>query len=797
MISDLRYAFRQLAKSPGFTAVAIATLAIGIGANTAIFSAIDAVLLRPQPYPEPNRLVDVFERTPKGERAAVSGGAFRDWRDHQTQFTALMLYDVNLIALTGREQPEKIQALSVSTGFNQVLGVPPLLGRPFQPEDEKVGGNTDVVMLTERFWRDRFAASPAALGQQLILDGRPRTIIGVMPDHAWFQRQVAVYVPEVLWPNSYSTDYNVHRAFVLGRLAPSATIASAEAELNAIKKNLQSSYPAFMSTWGVGLRSLQKSLSEDSRPVLLLLFAAVGGVLLIACANVANLLLARARTRQREMAVRAALGASGGRLIRQVITESLLLSALGGMSGIVLATWSIDWLSSLSTKFLPATMAPHVEGRVLAFSLLASCGTGLLFGIFPAWRARRPNFNHALKSGTGGTTDSGRTRSQSMLVISEIALTCVLLVSTGLLVRAMVQSVTTDPGFKPKNVLMFDLTMPFKEPYQGAESRMAFLDRAMETIRAVPGVVAVATTNNLPFAENSFTDFVSLEERPETRQDRISGTKYVSPGYFETLGATIVRGRSLAAQDNRVGAPRVVVVNQSLVTALFGTEDPIGRQLHVMFDDQPREIVGVAADMRVDQLHSPPLPTFFAPQCGFPWASAFIIRTQGDPLAAARDVTAAIHRLDPDLPLANLHTLEKAMTDALGPQKLVLNLIGAFAAMALLLASIGLYGVMSYSVASRQRELSIRSALGAARVDIMRLVFGRGMRLTTIGLVLGLLAALAAARALVNQLPGISGHDPLVFTGTALLLASVALLACWLPARRATRVDPAIALRAE
>jgi len=795
MPHDLKFAFRQLAKSPGFAAIAIATLAIGIGANTVIFSAIDAVLLRPQPYPEPERLVSVFERVPNGGRNSVSGASFRDWRDHQTRFAALMICANDQFDLTGRDQPEKINALSVSADFNRVLGVPPLLGRGFRPEDEQVGGQNNVVMLTERFWRGRFGASAAVLGQQLILDGRPRTIIGVMPDRAWFQPHVAIYVPYVLVPNSYLTDYDVHRARALGRLAPGATLAAAEAELNAIKRSLQAMYPAYQHTWGVLLVPMQQYLAEDSRPALLLLLGAVVLVLLIACANVANLLLARASTRQREIAVRAALGAGSWRIVRQVITESLLLSLLGGIGGIVLAAGGIALLGALSARLLPVTMEPHLDGRVLAFSLLASCATGMLFGVFPAWRVRRPDLAHALKSGTAGATDGGRTRSQATLVIAEIALTAVLLVCTGLLLRALVQSVTAYPGLNPRNVLMFDLTMPYNGPYQGAEPRMAFLERAMEEIRAVPGVVSVATTDNVPFGDNAQGYFFSLEERPETRQDRSGAIKYVSPGYFETLGATIVRGRPITTQDSRADAPRVFVVNQTLVNVLFGQEDPIGRHLNV--GNQSWEIVGVAADMRVDSLHAPPRPTFFAPHWQFPWGSAFLVRTQGDPLAAARDVAAAIHRLDPNLPLANLHTLEHAMTDALGPQKLILYLIGAFATTALLLACIGLYGVMSYSVATRQRELSIRTALGAARADIMRLIIGRGVRLTTVGLVLGLLAALAAARVLASQLHSVSNHDPLVFADAAILLAGVALFACLLPARRAAQIDPIIALRSE
>jgi predicted permease len=795
LLKDVRFALRQLGKSPGFAFVAIATLALGIGANTAIFSAIDAVLLRPQPYPEPERLVNVFERVPTGEKNPVSGAAFIDWHDHGTKFDALFLHAYEQLDFTGLGDPEKINALSVSSGFNEVLGMPPLIGRGFRPEDDQVGGQNNVVLLTERFWRTRFGASPTVVGETLRLDGVPHTIIGVMPDRAWFQSSVLVFVPYALWPGSYRTSHDVNRAHVLGRLSRGVSLAEAEAELNAIKQSLQATYPVRKEKWGVLLQPTQEFLAKESKPVLLLLLGAVGLVLLIACANVANLLLARASVRQREIAVRAALGASGGRLVRQVVTESLVLALLGGAGGILLAFGSIHLLGTLGARLLPATMTPQIDLRVLGFSVLVSCGTGLLFGIFPALGVRRPNLNHALSSGSRGSTDGGRSRSQASLVIAEVALTAVLLVGTGLLIRSVVQAVTVDPGINPRNVLMFGLTMPFNDTYQGPEKRLAFLDRALEEVRAVPGVVSVATTDNLPFSNGGQGSYYSLAEKPETRQERTGAIKYVSPGYFETLGAVVVRGRAINAQDNRLDAPRVLVVNQRLVDVLFGQEDPIGRRLNVA--NQPWEIVGVAADMRVDGLPTPPRPTFYAAQCHFPWGSAFMVRTQGDPRAATAAVSAAIHRLDANLPLANLQTLDQAMSESLGPQKLILNLIGVFAATALLLASIGLYGVMSYAVANRQREMSIRLALGAARGDIMRLIVGSGARMMSMGVALGLLGAIAGAHLLASSMAGVRALDPLVFTAATLILATVSLLACWLPARRATKADPMIALRAE
>ena len=584
-----------------------------------------------------------------------------------------------------------------------------------------------MVVLAEHFWRNRFAASPGVLGQTLFLDGRPRTIIGVLPDRAWFQGWVSVYVPYVLVPNSYLTNPDVHRARVLGRLASGATVASARTELNAIKRSVESFYPEYKRTWGVGVQPLQEILGQASRPVLLLLLGAVALVLLIACANVANLLLARAGARYREIALRAALGASGRRILRQVITESVLLSLLGGVAGVVLAIGSVELLHTLSVRLLPATMEPRIDARVLLFALLASVGTGILFGLFPAWRVRRLDLNTAIKHGTGGATDAGRTRSQSALVVAEVAMTAVLLVASGVLLRAMIAAVTADPGIRGDHVLMFELTMPYGGKYGGPAQRMAFLEQSLEAIRALPGVESAATVDDLPYGDDGQGYIYSLDEGPEMRQDRGARIKYVSSEYFATLGATIVRGRAITADDNRDNAPRVLVVNQALVRETFGEEDPIGRFLYM--NEQRWEIVGVVADMRIDALHVPPQPMYFAPHWHFPWGSAFLVRTQGDPAAATTAVAAAVHGIDPSLPLANLRTLESAMADALGPQKIILTLVGVFAAVALLLACLGLYGVMAYTVVCRRRELSIRAALGALRSDIIRLVLGRGTRL--------------------------------------------------------------------
>ncbi len=793
---DMRYAARQLRKAPGFTFVAVATLAIGIGATTAIFSGVDAVLLRSLPYPEPDRLVRVFETTPKGGANTVAGGSFIDWRDHQTQFDALCIWAGDQLDLTGMGDPEKIAAVTISNEFSEVLGIRPLIGRDFRPADDQVGGQNNVVMLTEGFWRTRFGGSPTALGQTLTLNGSPHEIIGVMPGGTWHDPSVQLFVPHVLTPNNYRTSFDVHMAQVFGRLSPTASVSSANAELNAIKANLNPGYPDWMRSWGVGVEPLRDKLAANPRPFLLMMLGATALVLLIACANVANLLLARSATRQREIAVRAALGASSARIVRQVLTESALLACLGGAAGLLVAFACIRVLTVASADLLPATMSPQLDWRVLSFALGTSMLTGLCFGIFPALRARRPDLNTTLKSGNTGATDGARSRSQSGLVIAEIALTAVLLIGTGLLVRGMVRTVTADPGITAENLLTFELTPPYSGNYGPQESRTEFLNRVRTELQAVPGVIAAASADDLPFGSGGQGYFVSQEEKPETRQDLTARIKYVSEDYFDTLGMHLVRGRWLTADDNRIGAPPAIVINETMARVLYGADvNPLGRLVHAR--NQPWEVVGIVADARTERLHLPPQPMFYAPQVEFVWNSGYIVRTQGDPSSYAGAIAAAIHRLDPNLPLANVQTVEHAMAAALGPQRLTLKLIGVFAVVALLLAAIGLYGVMAFAVANRRRELSIRVALGAARADIMRLILRHGGRLLAIGLSLGLLAGIGAARLAANLMAEVKAGDPLVFAGAALVLAVVTTLACYLPARRAAKADPIKALRAD
>lgn len=793
---DMRFALRMMQKSPGFTLVAVITLALGIGANTAIFSAVDAVLLRPLPYPDPDRLISVHETGANRNRNSVSGAAYKDWRDYQTHFEATTIYTNDYFDLTGFNQPEKISTLSVSHEFGEVFGLSPLRGRDFVLADEVVGGQNNVVILTELFWHTRFGGEDSAIGKTLTIDGTPFEIIGVYPSQIWHQTNVEIFIPHVLAVGTYQASHHVHRGSVIGRLKTGASLEAAVAELNAVKQDRNDTYPDFKQNWGVGARPFQLALAERSGPFLLILLGAVSLVLMIACANVANLLLARTNARQREIALRSALGASGNRIMRQVITESLILALLGGLVGIIFAELGLNLFTHLSSGMLPATMPPQLDLRVLTFSLIASCGTGLIFGIIPAWKSQRTDLNQALKSNSGGTTDGSRNRSQSTLIIAEVALTTVLLIGTGFLVKDMVRTVTTAPGFNPNNVLMFDLTPPYSGRYNEPNARMQFLDQVRAEIEAVPGVIKVATADDLPFGNDGQGYYYSLEEEPETRTDRTGRIKYVSQNYFETLGGNIVKGRSILPQDNTTGAAKVMVINQVMAQTLFAAdEDPIGRLINA--NNEPWEIVGIAADMRIDNLHSEPSATFFVPHWEFPWYSTFMVRTVGDPSALTKSISAAVHRFDPNLPLDQLQPLAQAMADSLGPQKLMLRLIGAFASTALLLACIGFYGVMSYAVVNRRRELSIRMALGAAGNDLIRLVIGGGARLLGWGLLVGLVLSALATFGLNSHLPNINKLDPLIVLTTVMTLAGVTVGACWFPARRATRANPIEALRAE
>ena len=798
MLSDLRFALRQFAKSPGFVLVAVLTLALGIGANTAIFSVVDALLLRPLPYPDSGRLVQVWEAPNTGGRAITCGGVFLDWQEHTTQLEAIAAaHSVNQ-NLTGESEPVRVSGLAVSADYLRVLRVNPVLGRGFLAADDAPGGDRHVTIISYDLWQTRLQGDPASIGRPLRLDGESYAIIGVLPPNALLAPNIDYLIPATIRADAWkqSRDYNYVCA-VIGRLKPGATLEQAAAELTAAKQALNASYPKFKVPWTVTLQTLHEATFGNARPYVFTLLGAVGVVLLIACANVANLLLAKATSRQGEIAVRLALGATAGRIIRQLLTESLLLALVGGAVGVLLGWLALDPLVRFTGVQAIPGIAIDIDGRVLLFALAATVITGLLFGLFPALSAARPDLNAHLKEGVRGSTTGARRRTQSLLIVAETALTVVLLVGAGLLLRSFIKALNADLGFKAENVLTFDISQPgTKTPTLG--HRVRFVREVLQRIGQIPGVTNAGVASSTPMNGNFYYgDLVTREDQPDTRNDSRfnAGFDGVSGDFFKTLGIPLLRGRLLTDADNDEAAPKVMLINDVLARRLFGDEDPIGRLLH--FKDATWEIVGVVGSVRRFALGVDPTPQVYIAQVNFPWYNSFVVRTGVPPLTLAPDVRRAVLAVDPEQPIANLGTLEQSVGNTVQTSRVVLTLVGLFAATALVLACIGIYGVMAYSVAQRTRELGIRIALGADIGRVIRLVLRDGMKLVLLGLAIGALVSLGTGRLLANQLYRVTSTDPLVFTLVALVLIGVALLACWLPARKATRVDPVTALRAE
>jgi predicted permease len=789
---DTVIGLRLLGRSPGFAAVAILTLALGIGANTAIFSALDAVLLRPLPYPAPDRLVEVFERLENASQNSVAGGVYLDWKTHSTQFDAIAILDRVTYNLRGSGTPERVPGIAASHNLLQVLGVGPLLGRGFIEEDDRPGGRTDVVILTEELWRSRFGGNAAIVNTNIILDDVSRTVVGILPRGAWLFREDQFFVPLVLTPGTPRAARSPHWAVVFGRLKPDTTIEFADAELNSIKRQLRREYPPFKEKWSVGIRSLPELVAGTSRPSLLILLGAVSLVLLIACANVANLLLARSHQREQEIALRAALGATGSRIVRQVLTESIVLAALGGAAGLALAFWSVRLLPHLTELIAPGAPWPELDGRVLAFSLALTIATGLVFGTLPALRARRPDLNDTLKDGGKSTTAGRHQRAQSTLVIAEVALTVVLLSAAGLLMRSLANTATSDPGFEPSRVLAFDVSLP-SATYKTDDKRMAFWTDLRARVAAVPGVEHAGEGMAIPFSGGGFGEYFLLPGQTRENDAKLGRLNYVSPGYLEALGTRLIAGRLLTEADNVAKGPRVAVINQTATRGLFGTKSPLEQP--VVVAAQTWQIVGVIADVADRQLDAARRAFAYVPQSFNPGNYSMVVRTRLDPISLVNSIRGEIARLDPGVALANPRALDDAMATSLTPRRTMLTLVGAFALSALTLACIGLYGVMAYSVGTRRREICIRMALGAERRTVINHVLKGGVRLVTVGLFLGVAGALVVARLLTSELYQVSSSDPLVISGTIAAVATVAIFACWMPAWRAARFDPISSLR--
>ena len=797
MISDLKFAFRQLAKSPGFAAAAVLILALGIGANSAIFSIVNAVLLEPLPYPNPDRLVQVCEMPYPGVHIPfASGGAFMDWQDQSTQLESIAAAHSVDENLTGDGDPIRLSGLEVSADYLRVFRITPTLGRDFLPKEDAPGGNRDVVIVSYELWQSRLHQDPAIIGKPIHLDGQSLTVIGILPPHALFANNASFLTPSTIRADSWklSRDYD-YVVSIVGRLKPGATAIQASEELTVAKRAVKSLYPVFKQKWTVGMLSLHDEIFGNMRPYVLTLLGAVGVVLLIACANVANLLLARANVRQPEIALRVALGATTGRIVRQLLTESLLLALAGGMAGLVLGQLSIKPLIAFVGIGETAGAAIGINARILYFTFGASCATGLIFGIIPALSAARPNLNEQLKEGARGSTVGPRRRMQALLLISETALTVLLLVTTGLLLRSFVKALNADSGFNRENILVFEFSVPnSKAPTPAHRVRLG--QRILDRIAQIPGVSLVGMASSVPMnGNNNLGDLVSREDKPETRNDLGAGFDSVAGDFFKTLEIPLLRGRFFTRADDSESAPKVMIINDSLARTLFGKEDPLGRLLH--FKGATWEIVGVVGSVRRYQLDYGPTPQLYFTQTYFPWRTCVVVRTKMPPLTLAQDVRRAVWDVDSEVPIANLTTLEQSVGNTLQVRRIMLVLLGIFALTALVLACAGIYGVIAYSVAQRTREVGIRIALGAETHQVVMMVLRQGITLVLIGLIIGAAASLGAGLLITSQLYGVSWADPLVMVTVAVVLLAVALLASWLPARRAASVNPVVALRAE
>jgi putative ABC transport system permease protein len=812
LIQDVRYAVRQLARSPGFTAVAVLTLALGLGANTATFSVVHGILLRPLPYPDPDRLAMVWVNNP-GEgidKDIASFPLFADWRQQAKSFEQIVAYTDGGFTLTGRGEPEQLRGAWVAAGFFPMLGVPAALGRGLQ-DAENLPGREKVVVLGHGLWQRRFGGDPAVVGQTVSLSGAAYTVVGVMPRGFHFPEQAELWAP--LAPVGQFQQLLSSRGSlwlsVTARRKPGVALPAAQAEMDAVAAAINKAYPD-ASQFGVKLESLQQTVSGDVRPALLLLLGAVGLVLLIACANVANLLLARASSRRREIAIRSALGASRGRVVRQLLTESLLLGAMGGTLGLLLASFGVEAFVAANPSALPRLETVHVDGTVLFFTLAASILTGLAFGLVPAIQTFGEGVSDHLGDATRGSSEGGRGhRLRASFVVAETALALVLLVGAGLLVRSFARILNLNPGLDASQVMTLRLTLPDAR-YPEADRIHGFYDRLLTDLRALPGVRSAGGASSLLLSRlpNSSTLRVQGVPAPPagTPEEPVT-LDAVTTGFFETLRVPLKSGRlfeprdALAADELRARqVGKVAVVNEALVHRFFPGQDPLGRRITFGNPANPRttwaEIVGVVGDMRRSGLDKEPRAEVYFYQGQLPDNGlSLALRADGDLFAVARAAQKAVWAIDPDQPIASMRPLEDLLRGTVAERRLSMGLLAAFGVLALLLATIGIYGVMAFSTAQRTRELGIRLALGAEPRDVLRLILRDGARLSAWGVGLGVAGALAASRAVASMLFGISPTDPLTFAAVVGVLGSASLLACYVPARRATRVDPVVALR--
>jgi len=805
LMQDVRYAFRLLAKSPGFTAIAILTLALGIGANTAIFTVVNAVLLRPLPYRDPSRLVLIIEKS-KYPTITVSYQNYLDWRDQSHSFESMeAIYGANM-TLTGKGDPERLVARRVTAGFFPALGISPKIGRNFTPQEDSASG-TPVAILSYGLWQRTFGGSNDILGKTVNLDAQLYTVVGVMPPGFKFFQDADVFLAFHPWAHTLPDDRNWHPGILpVARLKPGATIEQARAEMQTISKRLEQQYPIYNTGCSSDVILAHDQLVQSSRPALLLLLGAVSFVLLIACVNVANLLLARAAARCREVAIRSAMGAGRGRIVRQLLTESVILSLSGAGLGLLLGWAALGPLLKISASSLPQGAVVGLDGWVLAFTAGVAIFTGLLFGIFPALRTTKLDLRETLnESSRGSTAGPGHHRLGNTLVSLEIALALLLLVGAGLLLRSFSRMQDVPPGFQADHLFVADVPVS-QAAYSKPEQRFAFYDRLVERARTLPGVRAAGAATFLPVSGGGSVIHFNIAGRPPKSASDFTAAGYraVTSGYFETLGFRLLQGRLFAPADTE-NSPAVCVINASMAKAYFPDINPLGQ--HMQLGATPvkeipmMEIVGVVGDVRpglgIDPQAEMYLPYRQADGLLPVFQLSVVMRTAGDPLLQTSALRSALSQIDPNQPLVKVRTMEENMATTVAQPRFRAWLIAIFAMLALLLSGVGVYGVMSYTVTQRTGEIGIRVTMGAQPQDVFRIIVGEAFRLAFLGVAVGLVAAFALTRLLRTFLFGISAYDPLTFIGVSVLLTAVAVAASYFPARRATLVDPLVALRYE
>jgi predicted permease len=814
LLQDLRFGFRMLKKSPGFTAVAVVTLALGIGANTALFSVVNGVLLSPLPFPQPDQLVTLHENKPNFEGGSISYPNFRDWRKENHTFSSLALARAYAFSLTGIGEAEQVTGEFISSDFFAVLGVRPVIGRTFTEAEEPVGAGP-VALISAGLWQRKFSSKPDILGTNITLDGRDYTIIGVIPSNLQLDipgfRDSQIYAPIGQWSNPILLERSAGLGFHgIGRLKAGVTIEQARADMDGVTRSLAEAFPDADKGISANLRPLKEQMTGSIRPLLLMLLASVGFVLLIACVNVANLLLARASKRTREFAVRAALGASQRRVVRQLLTESILLALAGGGLGLLLAAWGTGAAMRALPAALPRVEQVGLDFRVLIFTAGLSLLAGVLFGLTPALKTSQPDLHETLKQGGRGASGT-RHRMQSVFVVSEMALALVLLIGAGLTIRSLLKLWSVDPGFNARNVLTFGLALPPSVVHAKPDAiRAAFRDFD-DKLAAVPGIEAVSQSwGALPLSGDDEQLFwLEGQPKPANKNDMNWAIDYiVEPGYLKALGIPLLRGRFFTAQDNE-HTPLVVVVDEVFARKYFPGQNPVGKRIHIDRFDRPAEIVGMVGHVKQwgldtdDQqslrsgLYIPcmQMPDDFVAMT--PMGSGVVVRSEGNSAGLLDSIRRMNAQMSSQQVIFDTQTMESHISDSMASRRFSMILLVIFAVLALLLASLGIYGVISYIAGQRTNEIGLRMALGAHQRDILLLILGRGGKLAALGVAIGLAAALGLTRLMASLLFGVGATDPLTFVGVALLLTVVALAACYIPARRAAKVDPIVALRYE